>query len=592
METITFYSYKGGTGRSLALANAAVYLARFGFKVVALDFDLEAPGLHYKLSRREEGEPIDVKLGAVDYVNEFFSKGEVSSPLRDFIVEVPVPGVAKSVVHLMAAGRVPSADYWTKLSRINWHKLFYEQGAQGVQIFKELQARIFDEFLPDFLLVDSRTGITEMGGVATSLMADKVLCLVLPTPENLQGSRAVLRSLKRFRRESKLPDLQIMVAVSRLPEMHRAEEERAVTDRIMSVLNQEAEDREDSLCVKNVFVLHHEDALQMSEALRVGGATNPDESILYRDYLRLFASFLPKESIQPKVNDLIDKAWEKLRTDPDGAVKEMEEYAESFSHPETYRELLRVYQVRNAPATSIMRRAQGLWEITRDPSEQFLWEIVNRHFEPIPSYQRKPNEWYPDLEFMRALWREAGRRDAKFALKLAQACDIENRDSLGADVLLEVIGSSDPPPAIVTRCIYMLDYTKRTEEAEDLIQRFKAKFGAEPSFATAWARHALKTRSKGATAEIAALPVMAALSPGIAALLYVASGNVESAAALTERILEDIAAQEVPRRDLDELATLFKETGRWDDFEKAVLRAYPGETVRDLHDRPVRPRRR
>lgn len=30
MQTITFYSYKGGVGRSLALANVAHYLARFG----------------------------------------------------------------------------------------------------------------------------------------------------------------------------------------------------------------------------------------------------------------------------------------------------------------------------------------------------------------------------------------------------------------------------------------------------------------------------------------------------------------------------------------------------------------------------------
>ena len=30
MQTITFYSYKGGTGRSLLVANAAKYLNRFG----------------------------------------------------------------------------------------------------------------------------------------------------------------------------------------------------------------------------------------------------------------------------------------------------------------------------------------------------------------------------------------------------------------------------------------------------------------------------------------------------------------------------------------------------------------------------------
>ena len=48
MRTITFYSYKGGVGRSLLVANAARYLSTLGKKVFALDLDLEAPGLHYK----------------------------------------------------------------------------------------------------------------------------------------------------------------------------------------------------------------------------------------------------------------------------------------------------------------------------------------------------------------------------------------------------------------------------------------------------------------------------------------------------------------------------------------------------------------
>ena len=48
MLTITFYSYKGGVGRSLALANCAKFLAYHGKKVVVMDLDLEAPGLHHK----------------------------------------------------------------------------------------------------------------------------------------------------------------------------------------------------------------------------------------------------------------------------------------------------------------------------------------------------------------------------------------------------------------------------------------------------------------------------------------------------------------------------------------------------------------
>ena len=42
----TFYSYKGGVGRTLALANVAWILANHGFepaRVLVIDFDLGAP---------------------------------------------------------------------------------------------------------------------------------------------------------------------------------------------------------------------------------------------------------------------------------------------------------------------------------------------------------------------------------------------------------------------------------------------------------------------------------------------------------------------------------------------------------------------
>src|SRR5271166_3342097 len=45
-EIVTFYSYKGGTGRTMALANIAWLLACNGYRVLAIDWDLEAPGLH------------------------------------------------------------------------------------------------------------------------------------------------------------------------------------------------------------------------------------------------------------------------------------------------------------------------------------------------------------------------------------------------------------------------------------------------------------------------------------------------------------------------------------------------------------------
>lgn len=46
-QVVTFYSYKGGVGRTMALANVATLLARWGYKTLLVDWDLEAPGLEF-----------------------------------------------------------------------------------------------------------------------------------------------------------------------------------------------------------------------------------------------------------------------------------------------------------------------------------------------------------------------------------------------------------------------------------------------------------------------------------------------------------------------------------------------------------------
>jgi len=56
-EVITFYSYKGGTGRTMALSNLAVLLARqqnATTPVLMIDWDMEAPGLHHYFDQGEE----------------------------------------------------------------------------------------------------------------------------------------------------------------------------------------------------------------------------------------------------------------------------------------------------------------------------------------------------------------------------------------------------------------------------------------------------------------------------------------------------------------------------------------------------------
>ena len=45
MYVVTFYSFKGGVGRTMSLVNVATQLALAAKKVLIVDFDLEAPGI-------------------------------------------------------------------------------------------------------------------------------------------------------------------------------------------------------------------------------------------------------------------------------------------------------------------------------------------------------------------------------------------------------------------------------------------------------------------------------------------------------------------------------------------------------------------
>ena len=70
-QIITFYSYKGGTGRSMALANVACLLAKQqsqGNRVLMIDWDLEAPGLHRFFHGRLL--PVPTSSKPVDAVND------------------------------------------------------------------------------------------------------------------------------------------------------------------------------------------------------------------------------------------------------------------------------------------------------------------------------------------------------------------------------------------------------------------------------------------------------------------------------------------------------------------------------------------
>lgn len=212
METITFYSYKGGTGRTLLVAHTARYLALSGKRVVALDLDLEAPGLHYRLAPGTTP-----YRGVTDYLVDSLGAGRApEAPLTDYVLPIAVPEGTDGRLWLFAAGPAPSGSYWKQLTSLLHLSPFLEANGTALAAVLDLKARIEDELTPDYLLIDARTGITEIGGMATSVLADKVVCLFVDNRESIDGTRAVIRSLRKAERPSGYPPVQVFPVLSRV----------------------------------------------------------------------------------------------------------------------------------------------------------------------------------------------------------------------------------------------------------------------------------------------------------------------------------------------------------------------------------------
>src|ERR1700722_3340325 len=69
-KVVTFYSFKGGTGRTIALANVAWILAANGKGVLVADWDLESPGLHRFFPPIMEPE-VSAQPGIVDFIRGY-----------------------------------------------------------------------------------------------------------------------------------------------------------------------------------------------------------------------------------------------------------------------------------------------------------------------------------------------------------------------------------------------------------------------------------------------------------------------------------------------------------------------------------------
>lgn len=218
-EIITFYSYKGGTGRTMALANTACLLTqrleKIGQRprVLVIDWDFEAPGLHryflpYLDTRTRKN--LDKKLGCLDFFEalsrpknlKLFNPRDVvgnrkvakelvaRADFDKYTVETSISGL-----HLMKAGKFDET-YGRRVSDFDWVKFF----SKTTGFFSGFADYLKENF--DYVLIDSRTGVTDVSGICTALLPDKLVTVFTPNRQSLGGLEEVIRKAIDYRKQS------------------------------------------------------------------------------------------------------------------------------------------------------------------------------------------------------------------------------------------------------------------------------------------------------------------------------------------------------------------------------------------------------
>jgi tetratricopeptide (TPR) repeat protein len=179
---IAFYSYKGGVGRSMALANVGWMLAKLGKRVALIDMDLEAPSLHglADLAPPPETPPAG---GLVELASAYAQDGRLPALEGHYYPVAAMTG--PGALWVMPAGRL-DASYQQALARLSWGELHPTQATQG--FVEALRASLAATLRPHYVLIDSRTGFSDVGGLTTHRLADQVVLIFNLTRGCLEGT--------------------------------------------------------------------------------------------------------------------------------------------------------------------------------------------------------------------------------------------------------------------------------------------------------------------------------------------------------------------------------------------------------------------
>jgi cellulose biosynthesis protein BcsQ len=181
---VSFYSFKGGVGRTTALAAFAIQCARARQRVVVIDFDLDAPGAGTLLNPGE-GIP-GARWGVLDYLLE--KPILKDTDLRDYYhvcAREAVTGAGE--IFVIPAGHIDE-NYLGKLTRVDLEPA----PPNEKHPLQQLLLQIRDELQPQWILLDSRAGLSDAAGIALGGLAHLNVLFGTSSEQSWQGLRLIV----------------------------------------------------------------------------------------------------------------------------------------------------------------------------------------------------------------------------------------------------------------------------------------------------------------------------------------------------------------------------------------------------------------
>lgn len=179
-QVISFYSYKGGVGRTIALIQTAYNLAKSGKRVMMLDLDIEAPSLHKIFEKEVQHEKLGVKYGIVDYLYRKCVQNDSSVRIDDIYCKIAVEDVSGGLF-LIPALKQMDKQYIYNMGMLQTEKI------QDQRILADLLESIRIKLDIDIILIDCRAGFNKWGSLSLFAISDHVIFVAYPNQENIEG---------------------------------------------------------------------------------------------------------------------------------------------------------------------------------------------------------------------------------------------------------------------------------------------------------------------------------------------------------------------------------------------------------------------